>query len=111
MQSFSKNCSGYNFLITPRFAPRFTPNRDSRLRLHTAPQADISLNKSTRITENTRLQFRAEAFNAFNTYMFYNGAFNNNPQSANFGSVEKAAVGFEQTNRPRYIQLAVKFLW
>jgi len=113
MQSFSTQagCTDYNFLITPRFAPRFTPTSDGRLRRHTVPVADVSLNKTTRITETTSLQFRAEAFNVFNTYMFYNVGFNNNAQSANFGTLDKAAAGFENTNRPRYIQLAVKFLW
>src|SRR5688500_17453205 len=53
MQPFSVSygCTDHNFLITPRFAPRFTPFRDGRLRLHSVPQADISLNKTTRITE------------------------------------------------------------
>ena len=113
MQSFSTKagCTDYNFLITPRFAPRFTSLRDSRLRLHTVPVADLSLNKTTRITEKTMLQFRVEVFNAFNTYMFYNGMFNNNPESANFGTVDKASVGFEQTNSPRYVQLGLKFVW
>jgi hypothetical protein len=113
MQPFSTaaGCTDYNFLITPRFAPRFTSFRDGRLRLHTAPTADISLNKMTRITESTSLQFRAEAFNAFNTYVFYNAGFNNNPESANFGSVDPGTAAFGATNYPRYIQLAVKFIW
>ena len=113
MQPFSvaAGCADYNFLILPRFAPRLTSFRDGRVRLHSAPTADVSLNKTTPITEKTSLQFRAEAFNVFNTYMFYNGAFNNNPESATFGSVDKATVAKGQTNYPRYVQLAVKFIW
>lgn len=37
--------------------------------------------------------------------------FNNNPESATFGSFDKTAVAATSTNNPRYVQLAVKFLW
>lgn len=116
-QSFSvaagcgNDVSTYNFLILPRFAPRETPDRDGRLRLHTAPQLDASLNKMTQITERFRLQFRAEAFNATNTYMFYRGQFNNNPENANFGSIIKGNVGFGDTNFPRHVQLGLKLIF
>lgn len=113
MQPFSTaaGCTEYNFLIQPRFAPRVTSLRDGRTRLHSVPTADVSLNKTTRITERTSVQFRAEAFNVFNTYMFYNAGFNNNPESVTFGSVDKATVAFGSSNYPRYVQLAVKFIW
>ncbi|MBI3681026.1 MAG: TonB-dependent receptor [Acidobacteria bacterium] len=113
MQPFSVayGCTEYNFLITPRFAPRFTSFRDGRTRLHSVPVADVSLNKTTRITESVSVQFRAEGFNVFNTYMFYNANFNNNPESTSFGSVDKATVGFGASNYPRYVQLAVKLIW
>ena len=75
------------------------------------PLADISFNKTTVIKERMRLQFRCEIFNAFNTFHMYNASFNNNPDSATFGSFDKAAVSATASNRPRYVQLAVKFLW
>ncbi|MCL5745897.1 MAG: hypothetical protein M1541_18560 [Acidobacteria bacterium] len=81
------------------------------MRLDTAPQADISLNKTTQITEKTSLQFRAEAFNVTNTIMFYRQNWNNNPDSSSFGSITKAAVSFSNTNAPRYVQLALKFIF
>src|SRR6185436_2622440 len=70
MQPFSTTlgCKDYNFLISPRYAPRFTPNRDPRLRMNSSPTADVSLNKITTITEKMRIQFRAEVFNVTNTY-------------------------------------------
>jgi hypothetical protein len=113
MQKFSAaaGCTDYNFLITPRYAPRFTPANDGRLRMQTAPTADVSLNKATRIAEKFTLQFRAEAFNVTNTYLFYGGSFINNPQNASFGSLLPSTVAFNQTNLPRNLQFAVKLIW
>jgi outer membrane receptor protein involved in Fe transport len=113
MQPFSTQagCTDYNFLVLPRYAPRLTPNYDGRLRLHAVPTADMSVNKRTKITENTAIQFRAEAFNVFNTYYFYGAQFINNPEITTFGSVDKASVATGSANYPRYIQLGVKFIW
>jgi hypothetical protein len=58
-----------------------------------------------------KVQFRAEAFNVTNTYMIHRMEFNNNPENANFGSLEPAAAAYNQGNWPRQIQLAVKFIW
>src|SRR5262249_25914477 len=110
-QRFGCSETDYNFLVTPRNAPRFTSFRDGRLRRHTVPQADISINKMTQITEKTRVQFRAEAFNVFNTYNFYGQQFNTNPDSTDFGSMLKGTIGTGSTSWPRQIQLAVKFMF
>jgi hypothetical protein len=107
----SYGCTDYNFLVPPRFTPRFTTTNDGRTRLHYAPQMDLSLNKMTRLTEKTALQFRVEAFNATNTFVFYTQAFNNNVNSALFGTLNKASVARSSSNRPRVVQLGVKFIW
>jgi len=65
--------------------------------------SDLALLKNTQITETTRLQFRAEAFNAFNHAQF------NNPKanilsSGSFGYVTTAAD-------PRIMQVALKLLF
>jgi hypothetical protein len=109
--SVSAGCTSYNFLIAPRYAPRFTPSRDPRLRLHSPPTADISFNKTTAIKERMRIQFRAEAFNITNTYWFGRQQFNSTATSSAFGTLNKASIAFTNTNQPRYVQLAVKFLW
>jgi hypothetical protein len=103
--------STYNFLILPRFAPREVPDRDGRIRLHTVGQWDASINKMTQINERFRLQFRAEAFNLTNTYMFFREQFNTNPENANFGAIVKGNVGFGATNFPRQFQLALKLIF
>jgi hypothetical protein len=113
MQPFSvaAGCTEPNFIITPQYAPRATPYQDGRIRLHTAPQADISVIKVTPVTESTRVEFRVEAFNAFNTFSLYDIAFANNPNSANFGSVVKATAASGGTSTPRQIQIGIKFVW
>jgi hypothetical protein len=66
---------------------------------------DMALLKSTAITENTKLQFRAEAFNVFNHAQFQNpsGLVNNTGQGG-FGYVTSA-------NDPRIMQVALKLLF
>jgi hypothetical protein len=61
---------------------------------------DLSLFKSFSITESTRLQFRAEAFNLLNHANL--GLPENDLQSPAFGQILQAAP-------PRLLQLALKF--
>jgi len=84
------------------------PTYDPRRRLDTHPMADISINRSTRITEKTSIQFRAEAFNAMNTFWFPTAQFSNNVNSSSFGTIIKNTAS---GNPPRHIQLGVKFLF
>jgi len=80
-------------------APRIMPNP----RGPGAANVDLSLFKNTRITERTRLQFRAEAFNAFNRVQFQTP--NASINSAAFGRISA------QANSPRDIQIALKLLF
>lgn len=119
LQAYSINagCTDYDFLKIPRYAPgsvaagRQTPFRDGRIRLNARPSIDFSLNKSTRITERVSVQFRFEAFNFTNTYEYGRRHFNNNPDSANFGSVFPSEGGNTETRYPRHIQLAFKIIF
>jgi len=65
---------------------------------------DIQLTKSLRLTESKSLDFRAEAFNAFNHAQFYGPATVDGEveDTQTFGTVVSAAD-------PRLIQLALKF--
>ena len=83
MQSFSTKagCSSYNFLL-PLFAPSAEPLYSGQIRTMSVPNADVSLNKTTRITERTSVQFRAEVFNVTNTFNFYQSQPNSTLTSA-----------------------------
>jgi hypothetical protein len=70
---------------------------------------DISLSKDTRLTEQFRMQFRAEVFNIFNHENFANPS--NNVFSAS-GAVNAAAGVITSSNfgsTPRQIQFGLKF--
>jgi hypothetical protein len=64
---------------------------------------DMTLRKSLRLTESNSLEFRAEAFNAFNHTQFYGPASVDGQvdDTQHFGSIVSAAS-------PRLVQLAVK---
>jgi hypothetical protein len=64
---------------------------------------DISLFKDFGITERLKLQFRAEALNAFNTPRF--GGPNTSVTSSTFGVITS------QANAPRQVQLGLKLLF
>jgi hypothetical protein len=109
--------SSYNFLELPTFAPaRGTPLRTDTIRLHAVPVADMSLSKMFHITEHKSFQFRAEAFNVFNSYWMSGGSgannqFANNPDNSNFGQIIKGTVAQGATNFSRQIQLGFKFIY
>jgi hypothetical protein len=79
-----------------RYNPGFRANR-----LFTE---NLSFAKSFPITERTRIDFRAELFNAFNRVRFGMGSLS--LQSQNFGVLSRTAG--DQANSPRQIQLALK---
>jgi hypothetical protein len=78
------------------------PNRFNWLRSHTAPQIDIMLSKKFQLNERIGLEFRGEAFNAFNTPL-RGDAPSTNPQAADFGILPVAQLNF-----PRNIQLGMR---
>ena len=66
---------------------------------------NLSLSKNFQITEGKKLQFRAEALNAFNHPYFGNGIGLDPSNAGTFGIVTT------QRNNPRDIQLGVKFVF
>jgi hypothetical protein len=109
--SLDAGCTEPNFLITPNYNPRYTPYRDNHVRFQGMRMFDFSLTKMTVINERYRLQFRAEVFNLTNSFWLVGAQFNNNPEDVNFGSLLKSSTSAPNSNYPRQIQLAVKFLW
>ena len=66
---------------------------------------NLSVSKNFKFSETTKLQFRAEAINAFNHPYFGNGIGLDPSNAATFGIVTT------QRNNPRDIQLGVKFVF
>ncbi len=77
--------------------------RISDLRSHGVANHDLSLFKDFRIVERVKVQFRAEALNAFNTVRFGNP--NTSVTSSSFGQITT------QANAPRQMQLGLKVLF
>ena len=82
---------------------RTFPSRFGNLREAAWNNVDVSIIKDTHLTETIKLQYRAEAFNAFNHPNFNNP--NTTPTSSNFGKITS------QQNLPRTIQMALKVVW
>jgi hypothetical protein len=81
---------------------RVLPNRFHAIRGHTAPQFDLTLSKKVNVGERYQVEFRAEAFNAFNTPLRGDPP-SGDPQSANFGILPVAQLNF-----PRNVQLGLR---
>jgi hypothetical protein len=107
---WSSNWGNYAWFQTAGYAPRFTSTRSGQLRRHHAFTLDMSLLKTTRITERIRFQFGFEAFNAFNHNYFGRSGFDTNPQSTTFGTIRPSTVT-TQNMLPRQIQVRMKFFW
>lgn len=93
------------------FVPRYTSFRHPSIRLHSPPTADLSFNKTTKITESKSFQFRFEMFNFTNTYSYRVRQFTNNPDDSNFGSLFPRLAGDTEVAYPRHIQLGFKFIF
>jgi hypothetical protein len=77
---------------------------NSKFRANRVFTENLSFAKSFRVTEQARLDFRAEFFNAFNRVRFGTGSLT--LQQQNFGVLSQTAG--DQANSPRQIQLALK---
>ncbi len=69
------------------------PARFHQLRSHTAPQFDFMVSKKFQINERFSFEFRAEAFNAFNTPLRGDPP-STNPAGADFGILPVAQLNF-----------------
>lgn len=79
------------------------PTRFSNIRNPGVNEVNLGIYKNFRFTERTKLQFRFDAFNAFN-HARVPGP-NSNPGNGNFGKI----TANTQDNGPRQIELGAKF--
>jgi carboxypeptidase family protein len=86
---------------------RTFPLRFGYIRADYINNYDFALFKTTRITEDVSLQFRAEFLNAFNTPLLFTSQINLNPTQTAFGSLTATA----QENYARRTQFSLKLLF
>lgn len=84
---------------------RTLSSRFSGIRSDGPTNVDLSLIKNTKMSEGIRLQFRAEAINAFNHPQLTQGSVNTTPTSQAFGTVTGEFAW------PRVIQFGLKVLF
>lgn len=123
--SINRGCSAtdfsnYAWLMVADYTPgggstpsnaRMTPFRSGQIRKQQLWNVDMSLMKTTNITERLRAEFGIEAFNLTNYYFFgRDNNFNTNPNDPNFGTQfpSQAWIG---NGYPRQVQLRMKVLW
>jgi hypothetical protein len=78
------------------------PARFHSIRGPAAPQIDLMVSKKFNVTEQIQLEFRGEAFNAFNTPIRADPP-STNPSAADFGILPVAQLNF-----PRNVQLGMR---
>ena len=88
----------------PLFTLRTTEDRFSNIRTPAAPQLNLSVEKTFWLGEKYTLQFRGEAYNVSNTPIFPGP--DTNYKDPRFGQLP-----LEQSNFPRYVQIAAKFVF
>jgi len=122
---YNETPSCYTALPSNTWIPRPIVTRQSTLRAPYRPQATFALQKQFDIRESTKLQFRAEAFNAFNTPIF-GGPSTANPNQAvvvnpnNIPGIQPGTPGYctgygcigaNQQNFPRQLQMSLKVIF
>lgn len=111
-QQFGCTVSNAVWAVKPKYAPDgLLSSRNSAFSKPPLWQVDMSINKSTHISEKLSVQFRAEAQNIFNHYSFYGANPNTTATDPNFGTINKNTVSDTNAILPRQIQLGAKLVW
>jgi hypothetical protein len=109
-------CSSIEFVRSPNAYAVGRANVDFGVRQPGGYKFDMAVSKTFTIpgasmihlTDQTKLQIRADLLNAFN-HPNWDEGYNNDPTSIDFGTIGKGPSG--PTNNPRYVQLAAKLTW
>jgi hypothetical protein len=88
----------------PLYTLHTVPDVLSNIRTPTAPQLNFSVEKNFWIGEKYLMQFRGEAYNATNTPILPG-------PDTNFKDARFGQLPLQQSNFPRYIQIAAKFIF
>lgn len=111
-QQFGCTVDNANWAVAPKYGPALDiPFRNGQMMKPPFSQVDMSVNKSTRITERVSLQFRAEAQNVFNHFNFPKVNPNTNPNDPLFGTINKNTISDTNAGLPRQLQLGLKLVW
>ncbi|WP_348267898.1 carboxypeptidase regulatory-like domain-containing protein [Edaphobacter paludis] len=121
-KSYLNNSQSQCFTTFPEYTAVTQLPRTTKLRNPYAQQTSFGLEKKFSITEGTKLQFKAEAFNATNTVIF-GGPNTGSPEQAPSRNTSVAdpnqpgawsgygTVGSTQQNFPRQMQFSLKLLF
>lgn len=88
----------------PLYTLRTTEDRFSNIRTPSAPQINLSVEKTFWLGERWLLQLRGEAYNLANTPIF-------GPPETDFRSPRFGQLPVQQSNFPRYVQIAAKIIF
>ena len=88
----------------PLYTLRTNPDVFPNIRTPAAPQLNLSIEKTFWLGEKCTLQFRGEAYNLANTPVFPG-------PDTNYKDVRFGQLPLEQSNFPRYVQIAAKFVF
>jgi len=120
---YNETPSCYTSLPNNTWIPRTIVTRQNTLRAPYKPQATFALQKQFDIRESTKVQFRAEAFNAFNTPIFGGPSTSNPNQPITVNPIPGiqpgmpgyctgyGCIGSNQQNFPRQLQMSLKVLF
>ena len=88
----------------PLYTLRTNPDVFPNIRTPTAPQLNVSVEKNFWLGEKYLLQFRGEAYNATNSPIFPG-------PDTNYKDTRFGQLPLQQSNFPRYVQIAAKFIF
>jgi hypothetical protein len=108
--STAYGCTEPYFLIRQQnYQRRTAMNRYDEFRRPGYFNIDMNFAKTTPITNRVRLQVRFEAFNLLNSPQYDERQYNNDPNNADFGRINRNATG--QSGFQRFVQMGFRLIF